>query len=198
MSKPHFETVRSFADVPITHEGVETSAFVEASEGLITMFDLFGSAVFGFVQSDLKSNLQGVRDKFHSARDSSRTLELLVRAEVDEGHRHATACLVRFIRGLLFTHHALRNAQADRGAELHVCFQRAYDAVLRHQHNFLVRSVVSVAIRAVPRRRDFFARLAQGGDAEKLDAELARWLSGLDAIVTRIKTFLEEGGYGRV
>ena len=55
-----------------------------------------------------------------------------------------------------------------------------------------------VALHAVPRRTDFYARISQGGPRDKLDAELARWLAGLDLIVERLKDFLAEGGYGKV
>jgi Glycolipid transfer protein (GLTP) len=48
------------------------------------------------------------------------------------------------IRGLTFTCQALQNMQDDTSSELHVCFQRSYDAVLRHHHTFVIRSVVSV------------------------------------------------------
>lgn len=57
---------------------------------------------------------------------------------------------------------------------------------------------VQVAIHAVPRRDDFFTRLAEGGDVEKLDMELAKWLAALDALIIRLSAFLEEGNYGRV
>lgn len=53
-------------------------------------------------------------------------------------------------------------------------------------------------MRAIPHRHDFYNRLTQGGSHEKFDLELAKWLDALDVIVKRIKTFLEEGGYGRV
>jgi hypothetical protein len=33
---------------------------------------------------------------------------------------------------------------------------------------------------------------------EKLDAELAKWLCGLDVIVKRLKEFIEGEGYGRI
>ncbi|KZT25294.1 glycolipid transfer protein [Neolentinus lepideus HHB14362 ss-1] len=198
MSQPYFETVKSFADVPITDDGVDTAAFLEASDGLITMFDLFGSAVFGFVQNDLKTNLGGVRDKYNAARDRSPTLEKLVAAEAAEGHRYATACLVRFVRGLLFTLRALQHTQTDQHAELHTCFKRAYDDVLRHHHNWAVRSVVSLAILAVPSRTSFFTHLAQGGAPDKLHAALALWLAGLENVVGRVRGFLEGGGYGKV
>lgn len=107
--------------------------------------------------------------------------------------------------------------QADTSSELHVCFKRSYDTVLRHHHTFLVRSVVSVrvssllicvldsphllvqvAIRAVPHRRDFYRQISQGGSPEKLDVELAKWLAGLDAIVKHMCAFLEQGGFGKV
>lgn len=34
--------------------------------------------------------------------------------------------------------------QQDPSAELHVCFKRSYDEVLRHHHTFVVRSLASV------------------------------------------------------
>ena len=45
---------------------------------------------------------------------------------------------------------------------------------------------------------DFYARLLQGGDRAKLDAELAKWLQGLDAVVRHMSAVVEIGGYGKV
>ncbi|KAI0923669.1 hypothetical protein AcW1_006563 [Taiwanofungus camphoratus] len=195
---PYFETAKSFADVPITEDGVETTSFLLASTDFVNMFDLLGSGVFGFVQADLRSNLTGVRTRYEADVSESTTLEKLVIHEAEDNRRHGTACLVRLIRGLLFTCQALQNMQSDRASELHVCFKRSYDANLKHHHTFIIRSAVSVAIRAVPHRSDFYNRIAQGGSHEKFDAELAKWLVGLEVIVLRMKTFLEQGGYGRV
>jgi len=198
---PHFETVKSFADVPISENGVDTHTFLEASDGLVKMFDLLGSGVFGFVQADIRSNISGVRARYEAARDISGTLEHLVEKDVkgpQDARGHATACLVRLIRGLVFTCRALQNAQNDKGSELHACFKRSYDEVLRHHHTFVVRSIVSVAIRAVPRRGDFYMRIAQGGSMESLETELGKWLVGLDIIVQRMQVFLAQGGYGQV
>lgn len=55
-----------------------------------------------------------------------------------------------------------------------------------------------VAIHAVPRRDDFFTRIAQGGSVEKLEIELAKWLVALDSLVVRLSGFLREGNYGTV
>jgi len=195
---PYFETVKSFADVPITEDGVETKSFLEASDGLVNLFDLLGSGVFGFVQSDIRSNIAGVRARYNAAQEHSQTLESLVRCEAGEGKRVGIACLVRLIRGLYFTHQALYNMQSDTSSSLHVCFQRSYDTVLRHHHNFVIRGVVSVALLSVPTRPSFYDRISQGGSHAKLDTELAKWLEGLEGIVTRERKFLEEGGYGKV
>jgi len=198
---PYFETVKSFADVLFTEDGVETQSFLEASDGLVQMFDLFGSTVFGFVQSDLRSNIAGVRARYDSSatHHQSGTLEALVEAESMEPHKHvATKCLIRLIRGLALTCKALQNMQNDTTSELHACFKKSYDEVLSHHHSFIIRSVVSVAILAVPRRNEFYMRIAQGGSIEKLDVELGKWLCGLESIVKHVSDFLERGGYGKV
>jgi hypothetical protein len=62
----------------------------------------------------------------------------------------------------------------------------------------LITLIWQVAIRAVPRRNVFYMRIAQGGSVEKLDTELAKWLTGLAALVSSISEFLEGGGYGKV
>ncbi|KAI0290578.1 glycolipid transfer protein [Russula brevipes] len=172
---PQFESVKSFANVPITADGVETISFLEAADGLMNLFDLMGGPVFAFVQTDLRNNIAGVRTRYGAHVSASETLESLVRAEAREGGTHGTACLVRLTRGLLFTCRALQNAQEDRNAELRICFKRAYDVVLSHHHSFIIRSVVS-----------------------KLDAELSKWLLALDALVIRLSAFLRDGNYGRV
>jgi len=195
---PHFESAKSFVDVPITDEGVDTRTFLEASDDLVHMFELFGSTIFGFIQKDIRSNVTGVRVRFDAATDASTTLEKLVRTENEGGSRVATACLIRLIRGLALTCSALMHLQEDRDAELHTCFRRSYDEVLKHHHSYFVQTVVIVAIRAVPYRHDFYQRLAQGGSVEKLDEELAKWLAGLQVIVKRISAFLDKGGYGKV
>lgn len=58
--------------------------------------------------------------------------------------------------------------------------------------------LVQMAIRAVPRRRDFYDRIAQGASHEELDEALTKWLAGLDSVVVHMQTFLEQGNYGKV
>ncbi|KZT69214.1 glycolipid transfer protein [Daedalea quercina L-15889] len=195
---PLFETAKSFADVPITEDGVETSSFLVATTDFLNLFDLLGHGIFGFVQADLRGNLAGVRTRYEATPSQSTTLEKLVICATEDKERHSVPCLVRLIRGLLFTCQALQNMQSDKSTELHVCFKRSYDVVLKHHHTFIIRSAVAVAMRAIPHRHDFYNRLSQGASQEHFDSELTKWLDALDIIVKRLKTFLEEGGYGRV
>ncbi|KIY68700.1 glycolipid transfer protein [Cylindrobasidium torrendii FP15055 ss-10] len=194
MEKPYFETVKSFADVPvdIDGDGILTADFLEASDGLVGMFDLLGSAIFGFVQMDLKNNIRDVRAHYQSSTDRHNTVQAMVPGWQGKG------ALVRLVRGLSFTCVALQNAQNDRTKELHYCFKGSYDTVLRHHHSFMIRSVVYVALRAVPYRKDFYDKIAQGAPHDKLDADLRLWLDGLDTIVTRLSRFLKDGGHGTV
>ncbi|KAE9389802.1 glycolipid transfer protein [Gymnopus androsaceus JB14] len=197
---PLFETIKSFNDVPITSDGVETASFLEAMDGVLTMFDLFGSTVFGFVQSDIRGNISGVRARYQQARTDSETLEALVQCEATAGdkHKHGTACLVRLFRGLAFIQHSLQHMQNHPNEELHVCFRNAYEVTLKHHHAWVVRQVLHVAFRAVPHRRDFYGTISSGASPEKFDPEFGKWLDALEKIVKRMKGFLEGGGYGKV
>ena len=55
-----------------------------------------------------------------------------------------------------------------------------------------------VAIRAVPHRREFYARLTQGGSHAQFDEALTGWLGALEHIVSRLRQFLAQGGHGTV
>lgn len=50
----------------------------------------------------------------------------------------------------------------------------------------------------MPRRRDFYDRISQGAPHDEFDDALSKWLAGLDSIVEHMKTFLEQGHYGKV
>ncbi|KAF8995601.1 glycolipid transfer protein [Hymenopellis radicata] len=192
MQQPYFESVKSFADVPIHADGIDAHAFLEASDGLVGMFDLLGSGVFGFVQSDIRNNIRDVRTHYN-ALAQPKTVEVML---PDWGA--GRGALVRLVRGLAFTCVALQNMQAQPARDLYGCFKASYDSVLKHHHSFVIRSVVYVALRAVPHRKDFYERIGQGAPHDKLDEELRMWLAGLDTIVIRLKVFLKEGGFGVV
>jgi len=215
---PYFETVKSFADVALPTDsnlqvasnptsdkvvdGIDTETFLDAADGLLGMFELLGTGVFTFVQHDLRMNINGVRARFGPKREQSMTLEQLVHSEVaefsDRNLRHGTACLLRLLRGLNFTHASLVNSRENPKEELRVSFRRAYDATLSAHHKFVVRTVVHVAIRACPYRADFYSRLMQDGDPARFEEEMGKWLTGLGRVVAHMASFYEREGFGRV
>ncbi|KIY70642.1 glycolipid transfer protein [Cylindrobasidium torrendii FP15055 ss-10] len=200
---PYLDTVKSFADVPITDAGVDTVTFLEAADGLVGLFDVLGSAAFAVVQNDLRGNIAKVRTRYEANPTLSSTLELLVENEKGEKKRVATEGLMWLLRGLSFTCQALQNAQANKGEELAVAFNKSYENTLKKFHNFVVKGIFSVAMKACPYRAGFYEKLAadpNGGPAatqEQLDAKLNEWLTALSGIVTRLEAFYEKGGHSK-
>ncbi|KAF9482212.1 glycolipid transfer protein [Pholiota conissans] len=200
---PYLETVKSFTEVPITNEGVDTVVFLEAADGLVGLFDILGSAAFSVVQNDLKGNITKVRTRYEATPTLSKTLELLVENEKNEKKRVATEGLLWLLRGLSFTCQALQNAQANLSEELSTAFTKSYENTLKKFHNFVVKGIFAVAMKACPYRADFYAKLAAdpaGGPAatqEKLNEELNAWLAALSSIVARVQTFYVEGKHDK-
>jgi len=200
---PYLDTVTSFAEVPITDQGVDTLAFLKASEGLVGLFDLLGSTAFSLVQTDLKGNIAKVRARYDETPTLSITLEKLVENEKGEKKRKATEGLMWLLRGLQFTCKALQNAQANASEELVDAFSKSYEVTLKAFHNFLVKGVFGVAMKACPYRADFFNKLkadpAGGAPSsdDDVNEKLNRWLTALDGIVTRLQGFYKTGGHDK-
>jgi len=200
---PYLETIKSFADVPVTDAGVDTVVFLQAAEGLTGMFDLLGSRAFTLVQNDLKGNITKVRARYDATPTLSATLELLVQNEAGEKNRTATEGLLWLNRGLSFTCKALERAQENKTEELANAFLYSYEGTLKKFHSFIVKGVFSVAMKACPLRAKFYSALAadpNGGEPasqEKLNEELDKWLAALSPILKRVDDFYEKGGHGK-
>jgi len=192
----YFETVnKSFTDVPITEDGVDTVAFLEASEGVVKMFDLLGKGAFTIVQSDLSGNITKVRTYYDAHPTESKTLESLVISEKKEKKRTATEGLMWLLRGLHFTLVGLQRSHADKNEELSVSFNKSYEETLKQYHSFVVRPVFSLAMKACPYRKDFYEKL--GSPQEKVDEELKKWLDALDVIIARLQNFYKAGAHDK-
>ncbi|OAV96231.1 hypothetical protein PTTG_03445 [Puccinia triticina 1-1 BBBD Race 1] len=185
---------RSFADVPVTDEGVDTLAFLEACEDLVKLFDLFESKAFAVVQNDLTGNIAKIRKRYDACPEKSKTLESLVENEKAEKKKDATQGLLWLTRGLHFTCEGLQLTQKNPGEELSVSFTTAYQGTLKDYHSFVVKPIFGLAMKACPYRADLFKKL---GAKEKVDVELEKWLSALEKIVVRIQSFYEKGNYGK-
>lgn len=85
-----------------------------------------------------------MKARYDAFTEQSRTLESLVENEKGESKRTATQGLLWLLRGLSFTCKALQNAQANKGDELSVAFNKSYDGTLKQFHNFVVKGIFTV------------------------------------------------------
>lgn len=181
-AEPFIDTVKvSFADVPTT-PGIDTTSFLEASEALVGLFDILGSTAFGPVKSDLNGNITKLRKRYGEAPDKSATLQSLVLAERAEKKKDATEGLVWLLRGLDFTAKGIRHNLENPTEELAASFQHAYDGTLKKHHNFVVKGIFTVALKATPYRKDFYPQVGE-------EAKIKTWLTALENNVSILQNF---------
>ncbi|KAH7072276.1 glycolipid transfer protein domain-containing protein [Paraphoma chrysanthemicola] len=187
-----FETLKkSFVDVPVDaskDNAISTTEFLEAAESLTTLFDVLGSAAFKPVKNDMVGNIKKIRDRQLAAPALSETLQDLVRNELKEKKHTATEGLLWLNRGLDFTAQALRHNLTNSTKELADSFREAYGKTLKPHHSFIVKPIFSAAMSATPYRKDFYKKL--GDDDAKVQAELDKWLVGLEKDISVLNEFL--------
>ncbi|CAO3653084.1 unnamed protein product [Cunninghamella blakesleeana] len=181
----YFHTItRSYVDVD-TSKGIDTAQFLEATEGVVKLFDSLGSAAFSPVQSDMNGNIKKIRTRYLENPTANDTLQNLAANEAGEKKRVATEGLLWLIRGLDFTAQALRNSINDPAQELNESFTKAYEGTLKKYHSFVVRPVFALAMKACPYRKDFYLKIGVNTDE---DRELMnQWLGALEVIIKTVQ-----------
>ncbi|VVT55579.1 uncharacterized protein SAPINGB_P004656 [Magnusiomyces paraingens] len=198
-----FDTLKlSFKDVPITADGkIPTAEFLDAAQSLVTLFDILGSSAFVPVQNDMNGNIKKIREYLLANPVAAATLQDLILSEKDTKKKTATQGLLWLTRGLAFTALALRNNINDPSQELTVSFTDSYSKTLSKYHNFVVRGIFSLAMKACPYRKDFYIKLASGSTdpvlLQRVAELLDEWVAALEKIVEIIEKFFESGNYGK-
>ncbi|TID30884.1 hypothetical protein CANINC_000532 [Pichia inconspicua] len=186
----------TFKDIPRPDNEIATLEFLEASESLVKLFDLLGSASFSVVQNDMNGNIAKVSTKFLGDPVNCSTLQKLILTEVREGGKKtATQGLLWLVRGLQFTAVAMRKCIDNPDGELSKCFEKSYGETLTKYHNMLIRPIFKLAMKACPYRKDFFEKL--GNDLNKVNEQLVAWVEGLEEVVDIIMKFFDSGNYGK-
>ncbi|CAO3664440.1 unnamed protein product [Rhizopus stolonifer] len=190
----YFDTLsRSYVDVD-TNKGVDTEQFLEATEGLVKLFDLLGSTAFSVVQSDMNGNIKKIRERFLSNPTANNTLEELTNNESTEKKRVATEGLLWLTRGLDFTAQALRRSLENPTEELNVSFTKSYEQTLKKHHSFVIRPVFALAMKACPYRKDFYEKISVLDEAGL--TQMRAWLEALEKIISIIqKNFTTNPAY---
>ncbi|KAI5809467.1 glycolipid transfer protein domain-containing protein [Pyronema omphalodes] len=188
----YFDTAkRNFKDVPVDASGkVSTSEYLEAAESAVALFDLLGNKAFVPVQKDMTGNVKKLRDRQLAHPDQSATIQDLVNNELASGSKTASEGLLWLLRAQDFTLQALNKNQASPTEELTQSFTAAYESTLKKHHNFVVKGIFAVAMKACPYRVDFYKKL--GDDQEKVSAQMKEWLAALDKIVGILSVFIAE------
>lgn len=101
-------------------------------------------------------------------------------------------------RGFEFLLVAIEASNKNESEELVTSFTNSYNATLKKHHNFVVKGLIGVALKATPYRATFYKQLALGNDDEKtlndVNADAKEWIKSLESNVEVIKKFQETPG----
>ncbi|KAG0736656.1 hypothetical protein G6F57_005228 [Rhizopus arrhizus] len=181
--------LRPYTDVD-SQDGINTEQFLEATEGLINMFDMFNSSAFLVVQNDMKNNAQKINKRYIKSPTENKSLESLMKNEASLKTRPATEAILWLKRGLEFTGQSLMHSLTHPNEELTVSFMQAYDKTLRPYHSFIIRPLFNLAMNACPWRKDFYKSI-DVTDEESVE-KMKEWLNGLSGIIDQLNRVFDE------
>ncbi|CEP18019.1 hypothetical protein [Parasitella parasitica] len=179
---------KSYVDVD-TKNGIDTQQFLEATEGVVELFELLQSTAFTIVQNDMNGNIKKIRERYNLNPEVNATLQSLMAAEAPEKKRNATQALLWLTRGLDFTAEALVRSLDNKGEELNTSFTEAYGNTLKKYHNFVVKGAFGLAMKACPYREAFYQKIGVASDAEV--EKMKKWVYALKNIIRIIQTVFE-------
>ncbi|KAI3389421.1 hypothetical protein SNEBB_000311 [Seison nebaliae] len=153
---------------------IDTQLFFDAIGKLVEVFDIFQTVSVVPIQSDINGNvkkLQVFTEK--NPQRYEHDLFDLVRDEMEKNTQFnansATDAILWLKRTLRFLHSLLHSftegvfddhiKQSIQSLTLKQCAQKAYTSVLKPYHNWITRSVFSIAFNSLPYRDDFLQRL---------------------------------------
>lgn len=189
----------SFLHLKPMEDSISTEKFLDSCRSVLPVFNVLGATVFAPVKSDIQGNIDKLDRKFRTDPASFPTLLSMVQSEVDEG-RNATnglaaESLLWLKRALHFIVEFLREIHSGN-ASLSDCAGVAYGKTLRHYHNWMVRGIFVLAVKAMPSMNTFQRELAPSpGDAahpdykRQLFADCGEYVTALDAVLQTINGF---------
>jgi len=160
--------VTKWQSLPMQESGdVPTAEFLDACDSIISIFDCLGSGL-AMVKSDMGGNVAHIRRNM-AAFPPGVTLQAMVQKDIADGvtgKDGTTAMSLLWLkRALQFLERLLAHLLQGPNVEVADAGRGAYDETLTHHHNFAIRQVFKVAMRAAPYRADFMMKAA-GGEAE--------------------------------
>lgn len=182
--------------------GIQTLDFLDAAQSLPTFFGLLGQVGFFAARSDNEANIRKIRNRYYAAPGDSGTLQSLVRKERNAGVAYtgsASEALLWLTRTLDFTAQALRKDLNDNKnvspndpnprKPLSQAFSNTYPGTLQQYHESWQRTLFSAAWTMIPRRAEFYRKLAADETSEAAVEDTEKWVAAMEAIVNILKDF---------
>jgi hypothetical protein len=194
-----------FDDVPTDGDrGIRTSEFLDAAQSLPAFLGLLGQVGFYPARTDNQANIQKIRNRYNAAQGDTGTLQLLVRKEKSDRVPYsgsAAEALLWLTRTLDFTAQSLRrdlndnkNVSPDDSnprKPLSEAFSKTYSETLHRYHDSWTRSLFGAAWSMIPRRQDFYRRLAADDSTQAAVDDAEKWVAALEDIVRTLKDFMD-------
>ncbi|XP_028416687.1 glycolipid transfer protein-like [Dendronephthya gigantea] len=178
-----FFTQAKYRFLPIQDDKrIETWPFLQACQEIVPFFDILGPTAFAPVKSDINGNIEKLTKKYKEDQEKYKVLQDIVQSEIDSGttkaKNSATDALLWLKRALSFILVFLQEVLTGE-QDLTKCAKAAYEGTLKKYHGWMVQSIFSLAMKAVPYRKDFIQKLGNGQDESVVLAEMGDFVNEL-------------------
>lgn len=189
------EAVHRFLPIPEDRK-IETKQFLDAASEIVPFFDVLGPTAFGPVKSDINGNIKKLREKHAQDVERFKTLQDIVESEIEAGttlaKNSATDALLWLKRALQFVIIFLKEVLTGE-QDLVKCAKKAYEGSLKKYHGWIVQGIFSMAMKAVPYRKDFMDKLGRGKvDEEEVLKEMKDCVDLLFANIDVVQEFYDQ------
>jgi len=143
---------------------IPTEYFLGCCSDIFSLFDNFGSSAFLPVKVDIYGNINKLKQKYSTDVKRFHTLQSIVQSEIDEKTTNvknsATDALMWLKRAICFLKEFLLEFSNKEQPNLNELIYLSYQRSLRQYHNWVVRSIFSIAVRSLPTTDVFLQTLA--------------------------------------
>ena len=176
---------------------INTDSFLSACAEIVPFFDVLGPTAFAPVKSDINGNITKLRGKYAQDPEKFVTLQDIVETEIAEGStkakNSATDALLWLKRALTFIRIFLESVLSGE-QDLVVCAKKAYAESLKMYHGWMVQGVFSLAMKAVPYRKDFMKKLGPEVEEDEVLKDMKEVVELMAANIDTINEFSQATG----
>ncbi|XP_060067304.1 uncharacterized protein LOC132547550 [Ylistrum balloti] len=192
MAETFFDPEKFYEDVP-EDGNIPLTSFLEKTRQIIAVLDSFG-IVFSPVKSDMQNNIDKITKAMKKPDGGEyHTLKELIEAEeqqgVSKGKNSGTVAAVWLGRGLKFMYLFFEQLVSDKSnTESNTEFvQTAYKGSLQPYHNFMSKSIFTVACRGVPKRSALCKQLMKNPEGKTADEINRTVIDGMREYLKNLK-----------